>query len=309
MKLGYYLVIMAFQLLMPKLSYSSYLSEYTNLVEIKPNPTRVGSKPSLSKIKLASVSFITDNHETQFVDYNLDIEAACKAAGYYTTKSKCTEQDSYWGPSCPLSGGDEYVSGCCSKKIYTVDRPEQCKNSNNMSYSGNSCVISNNDGTNSRRYHCSCDRSTYPFGADNPCAVGSSFDESRMCTDEEGKSYYASCCVLSDFTSVCDASKHLVGSGNSCLIDGEIRWQSCSCASGYNIQCSTWLYDESDYCTPPGKSIRYTTDDNCYDTCSGAGYEDLRYYFYGTAYTDENSVSHGWLEKMFSENDGVREND
>lgn len=310
MKLGYYfMVIAATATVVPSLSYSSYLSEYTNLVEIKPNPTRVGSKPALSGIKTASVSFITGSDEKTFVDYNLNIEAACKAAGYYTTKSKCAEQDSYWGPSCPLAGGEEYVSGCCSKSIYTVEKPEQCINSHNMSYSGSSCVIGNDDGTNSRRYHCSCDRSTYPFGEDNPCTSGFSPDESKMCIDDEGKEYYASCCATDEYEAICDASKHLIGSGNSCIIDGITKWQSCTCALGYNVQCSTWLYDESDYCTPPGKSVRYTTDDNCYDTCTGAGYEDLRYYFYGTAYTDENAVAHGWLEKMFDESDGVKEND
>lgn len=262
---------------------AAYLSYNTISVNIGSNPKpnlKFVSKPAY--LKYASVTFITQTDGVNFVDYEQDIEAACKAAGYYLDKAAAlrlgTCEAGRTGPVCPLEGGSNWVAGCCSSKKYPVSDPSAC--ANNTTYSGESCTIGLDSGKTQKVYRCACERSVYVFGTDDPCISGSVFDEADICRDYQGKSYYKRCCSSSVYTQECRIEEHLLGVGDSCRINGKNKYASCQCESRYNMRetnCNTFLLDGTDKCILNG--IKYIQHDNCYQVCSETNYQDLERYY------------------------------
>ena len=213
-------------------------------------------------VKTAAVSFLKTDASVAAQYETLDIETRCKMAGYYTTKSACTAKGLRYGIRCSedqslvfgtgeKSAAESFVAGCCGKE-FTVEDPKECPN--NSSYSGERCFIGLGQGDLGGKYlyECTCNRNTYPFGTDNPCASGQSGDESRMC-QSDGKKYYASCCPTSGSNAYkqCPSNEHKVGSGDSCVVNGVKLSERCVCDSHYDYRkanCSTFVIDGNDYC-------------------------------------------------------------
>jgi len=241
-------------------------------------------------VKVASVSFLKTGVGTAAQYQTLNIETRCKMAGYHTTQSACTTKGLRYGIRCSedkslifgtgeQTSAQTYVAGCCGKE-FTVEDPKDCPD--NSSYSGERCFVGVGQASGGKyMYECTCNRNTYPFGDDNPCASGYSGDESRMCKSD-GKKYYASCCPTSGSNAYkqCSSAEHKVGSGNNCVVNGVKLSERCVCDSRYDYRkanCSTFVIDGNDYCRDG--SVDYIQRDNCYTVCSDNTYQDLdRFY-------------------------------
>jgi len=274
---------------------ADYSYHSTNLVnQIKPNPI-VRSKPT-SSLKLASVQFLTDTNNVSLKNIELDVKTRCQMAGYYKKITDCTASGEAYGARCSddtniyfeaseRSEADNYVAGCCSK-IYSVLNPKDC--SDNSYASGNSCLLGKGQQNGGKWvYECICNRSSYPYGSDAPCISGESFDEKDVCksiSKEDGtvKTYYKSCCRVSGSGAYiqCDSNNHEEGSGNYCIVNGNILYQRCSCNSNYDFRksdCNTFLLDGCDICRQG--SIDYIREENCYRVCSDTRYQDLERFY------------------------------
>jgi len=198
-------------------------------------------------IKLASVSFITSDRFKLKFDVNF-------CDGFNITNQH-------------LLGNCEY---------------ESCASNTGMKYRCKSCKgdTIESDGV------CVCNRTIYPYGADNPCSH--EYDTSNSCTeynaDNTTSQYYAGCKCPSNWETC--TQNHQVGIGDACITYGVTKYQYCGCSSAYNKTCSEARpTDATDYCLNTRENIRY------YDECYSCNSNNNEYYSQNEYWCDSN-----WIE-------------
>lgn len=267
-------------------SYAFYVSHDTNLVEIKPNPTRVEPKPAFSSVKLASVTFITNDDASKF-DFKLgNVQQQCAALGYPLKASSCKNGAAYAQALCSshpdmLDNAEAslYTKGCCNPDYYNTTAA--CSNN----HTAEVCVAYNGTKYN----HCGCDKGVYPFSEDAGCPAGQVLNLANSCTETVHgitTTYYTSCCPSA--YQECDASNHEVGSGGFCVgknASGELvtKYEYCGCASHYDTVCGEGkLIDVSNVCRKGG--LIYTRESNCESNCTKTSETNIDDYLYGNAW-------------------------
>jgi len=266
-------------------------------VKINSNPTlKFESKPS--SLKLASVQFLSDSNRISFDKGEVDVKTECASLGFVIPISECKSPmvPSYLCSSeLSREGAANYTTGCCNSNLYTAATMDSC--TNNATALDDSCYWGG-----SKKYRCACDRSRYPYSEleGEGCGSNGDFNVNNKCMapDATGKqvSYYTNCCPTS--YEECDASKHMVGSGNSCRVEtskGNIihKYEECVCSSNYQTPCSgNMLIDGSDYCRY--NNTIYTRENNCESSCDQTRETNVDSYLYNNVwhclYSEEGAI-------------------
>lgn len=258
----YYLGILSF--LVTSSEAYSYISDYgTNLVaQIKPNPTS-GSKPTISFIKIANVSFLPD-YNSSGISFGCGegysfVEGVCKAnacEGY-------PYEEATLAANCEVS--------------------ESCKSGRGYKYKCTTCK----DGLSLVNGRCVCDMSVYPYNErDKPCMY--EYDETALCSEVgvsgESEKHYAGCKCPENWQK-CDG-EHQQGLGTACESYGEKSYYGCGCEERYNKTCvESRPQDSGDYCLNLSDGIRY------YDECYSCNLSEGEVYNY-----DDYWCDHEWVE-------------
>ena len=265
-------------------AYCSLLN--TDLVySIKPNP-KVSSKPT--SIKLASVSFLTNDSGVSFNGAELDAKTKCLVSGYGMQVSTCIGLGKNPGVLCPYNDatqGVEYADNCCDVTYnHLID--DNCEDNSRLSSSY--CLRSTGSSNDAVRYYrCECSEIAYPYMKDEDCPAGYQIDynPANMCSANGEKRY--STCIPKTYK---DCSKEgivngsrggLVGSalsGYGMLADGTLVYDVCVCPSQFMYSdCETFLLDIEATCYNDGRY--YYKAGNCYTGCDGNDLKDADYYY------------------------------
>lgn len=233
---------------------ADYLSSSaSHLVDIKTQPNTIGTKPTSSSIKYASVSFITDRKK--YVDFN------CNPG--WTIKSHGCEPNDCKG--FPYANQEEI------KNCKTVDT---CQSGDVMKYRCTSCadnLIPNGSGG------CMCDTNKFPYNVvNNPCVSGVYNASGPICSEFDAKgiasTYYSDCkCPADGGWKLCNTAK-ITGDENSAICYSEnIKYYSkCRCSNEYKETCAkSEPTDYNDYCINPETSVKYYKE--CYFCNIGEG--------------------------------------
>lgn len=186
--------------------------------------------------KLAKVHFIIDDNDRLGFDtpsgQEFEEREACQQAGYKKT-TPCGSNE-YIARVCPYD--NSYYDKCCDKN-FAYKRAE-CSYPNTVS--GDTC---------NGKYKCYCDRSLYPYtGCPSPKITTEDKCNEKKFTNgiASTTTYYAACVCPSNYRS-CGTNQ--IGNGTACSENGETKYASCSCASGYNLTCSDFgPVNGNDYC-------------------------------------------------------------
>ena len=284
-------------------SYSSYYN-MDLITEIKPTTF---TKPKPVYAKYAAVSFLKSDSSLNFGGGSLDVKSQCGALGYVIPASKCTgfmktsKLCSDEASMKNVEGANQYTTGCCDSRIYTVTEDQTCPH-NSAKLSNDKCFWGGKE-----MYRCACDRGRYQYSTIKGEQCGSSFSSYNVnlaCAAYEPRTqqveyYFISCCP-SDYKR-CDATKHQIGRGNECRVVNDkadlitvvenpslkdelvySKFEDCPCATHYDTKCSDGqLIDVSNYCTLDNGVTKYTTETNCESNCTKTVETNIDDYLYG----------------------------
>ena len=246
--------------------FNSHINDLT--YQIEPNQT-TRSKPT--SVKLASVSFLKTDKGIDFSTGSLDVRSECGALGYAIPVSQCSgdmKPSHLCSSELTKTGADQYTSGCCHSKVYSVDESTECSN-NASKLMSDRCFWGG-----SWKYRCACDRGVYPYStiSGEECS-SNDFNESKTCkayepSTNKTESYYIGCCPSAQYKP-CDG-QHQIGSGGSCQSskDHQVKYENCTCAGHYDTICTNGkLIDVTNYCSLDGVT-KFTTESNCESNCT-----------------------------------------
>ena len=271
MKIPYYFGLFVLLCANVSNSYSSYSS--TNLVEqIKPNPT-VGSKPTASYTKIASVSFLPE-YSGYKVGFGCD-------EGYTLVNGKCEPNTCEGYPYEDAT----LVANCTAS--------ESCKSGNGYKYKCTTCK----DGLSLSGGGCSCDLSLYPYDeVNNPCPYLYDNETSSTCSEINANGtkrvHYAGCKCPESWQK-CDG-EHQKGLGTACESYGEKSYYNCGCQEVYNKTClDSRPTDSGDYCLNLSDGVRY------YDECYSCNLSQGEVYNYDEYWCDLEWVEFPVIGNLF----------
>lgn len=245
----------------------------------------IESKPTTSPYtKLAKVQFLTDTSKLEFGG-GLSVAERCAALGYPLHVSKCESQETPGIVSSRLcsevvegDGADQYTSGCCNTRVYTVENRESCTN-NSMASPTDFCYYNG-----AKHYRCTCDRSRFPYSnkTGEGCGTSATFDFTNigkcMAPDNSGEmtTYYMGCCP-NDYKE-CDGGDHVngyqrgVGAGCMKSEDATQRsYEMCECPSSFDTPWADCLIrKDSNLVCKDSNNKRWTKSSNCETGCDSA---------------------------------------